>query len=159
MNDRIRIRIKAHWVNSWFLKLVSKPVAVVGRAEHPLVWSKPTGIEIEQVTSARIGVGVRYFGRGKLLGLSMTELPAHSTLELRSGVITFRNGFWNHEPFKLVGLFPVVTGGTKQIELARQGPHPQERGCEHRNRRGKRTGSEDPHRRGYTEPVAEEPGE
>lgn len=106
-----RIRIKAHLVNSWFLKLLSKPVAVVGRAEHPLVWSKPTEIEIEQDIPVRVGVGVRYFGRGKLLGVSMTELPgvsmtelpAYSTLDLRSDVITFRNGFWNHEPFKLVG--------------------------------------------------------
>lgn len=98
-----RIRIKAHLVNSWFLKLLSKPVAVVGRAEHPLVWSKPTEIEIEQDIPVRAGVGVRYFGRGKLLGVSMTELPAYSTLDLRSDVITFRNGFWNHEPFKLVG--------------------------------------------------------
>lgn len=98
-----KIRIKARLVNSWFLKLLSKPVAVVGRAEHPLVWSKPTEIEIEQDIPVRVGVGVRYFGRGKLLGVSMTELPAYSTLDLRSDVITFRNGFWNHEPFKLVG--------------------------------------------------------
>ena len=159
MNERIRIRIKAHWVNSWFLKLVSKPVAVVGRAEHPLDWSKPTEIEIEQNTSVRIGVGVRYFGRGKLLGVSMTEVPAYSTLELRPDVITYRNGFWNHEPFKLFELTSVVPGGTKQVQLARQSPHPQERGGEHGNRRGKRTGRENPHRRGHAEPVTEEPGE
>lgn len=99
---KYRIRIRAHWVNSWFLKLLSKPVAMVGGAEYPLVWSKPTEIEIEQGASVRIGVGVRYFGRGKLLGVSTTDLPAHSTPELRSDTITFRNGFWNHEPFKLV---------------------------------------------------------
>ncbi|WP_193071944.1 hypothetical protein [Brevibacterium sp. FME37] len=99
---KYKIAIKAHWVNSWFLKLLSKPVAVVGHAEHPLTWSKPTEIEIEQDAPVRIGVGVRYFGRGKLLGVSVTELPAHSTPELSSGVIAFRNGFWNHEPFKLV---------------------------------------------------------
>ncbi|MDN5806431.1 MAG: hypothetical protein L0I80_06245 [Brevibacterium sp.] len=99
---KYRITIKAHWVNSWFLKLLSKPVALVGHEEYPLVWSHPTVIEMEQDASAWIGVGVRYFRRGKLLGVSMTELPAHSTPELSSGVITFRNGFWNHEPFKLV---------------------------------------------------------
>lgn len=99
---KCRIRIKAHWVNSWILKLLSKPVVVVGQEEYALVWSKPTEIEVEQDTSARIGVGVRYFGRGKLLGVSMTELPVHGMLELRSDVITFRNGFWNHEPFKWV---------------------------------------------------------
>lgn len=102
LSMKYRIRITAHWVNSWFLKPLSKPVAVVGRAEYPLVWSKPTEIEIDQDASVRIGVGVRYFGRGKLLGVAMTALPAHSTPEIRSGVITFRNGFWNHEPFKLV---------------------------------------------------------
>lgn len=99
---KYRIRIKAHWVNSWFLKLLSRPVAVVDHAVYPLVWSQPTEIEIGQDTSVRIGAGVRYFGRGKLLGVSMIELPAHSSRELSSGVITFRNGFWNHEPFKLV---------------------------------------------------------
>lgn len=99
---KYRIRIKAHWVNGWFLKLLSKPVAVVGREEWPLVWSQPTEIDIEQDVSVRIGVGVRYFGRGKLLGVCMTELPAHRTLEPRSDAITFRNGFLNHDPFKLV---------------------------------------------------------
>lgn len=100
---KYRIRIKGHWANSWILKLLTKPAAVVGRAEYPLVWSKPTEIEIEQDTSVRIGVGVRYFGRGHLLGVSMTELPAHSTPDLGLGAITFCNGFWNHEPFNLVG--------------------------------------------------------
>ncbi|SDS96593.1 hypothetical protein SAMN04489751_3369 [Brevibacterium sandarakinum] len=94
-----RIRIKAHLVNSWFLKLLSKPVAIVGRAEYPLVWSQPTEIEIDQDSTVRIGVGVRYLGRGKLLGVSMTDFPARNTPEFRSGAITFCNGFWNHDPF------------------------------------------------------------
>ncbi|AOP54212.1 hypothetical protein [Brevibacterium aurantiacum] len=99
---KCRITIKARWVDSWFLKLLSKLAAVVGHTEQPLNWSKPTDIEIEQDAPVRIGVGVRYIGRGKLLGVPVTELPAHSTSELNSGVITFRNGIWNHEPFKLV---------------------------------------------------------
>lgn len=100
---KYRIRIKAHWVNGWFLRLLSKPVALVGHEEYALVWSQPTEIEIEQDASVQIGVGVRYFGRGKLLGVSMTDLTAHSTPEFRPDVITFRNGFWNHEPFMPVG--------------------------------------------------------
>jgi hypothetical protein len=98
-----RISVRPHWINGWFLRLFSTPVLLAGSTEYLLSWSSPTDIEIDEGRNARIGVGVRYFGREKILGVSMTELPRTSAAQNGGPMeLTFRNGLWNHEPFVLM---------------------------------------------------------
>ena len=97
-----RVEAKPHWINGWFLRLFSKPTLVVDSKEFPLSWSGPTEVEIDESRDVAVGVGVRYFGKGKPLGLHMTELDADVAAHESPAVLTFRNGFWNHDPFVLV---------------------------------------------------------
>ena len=96
-----RIKLKPHWINGWFLRLFSSPVLVVGSTEHPLSWSAPTEVEIDDSSCAMIGVGIRYSRRGPLLGAHMAELPVGSGYSCNPKSLTFRNGLWNHAPFVL----------------------------------------------------------
>lgn len=52
--------------------------------------------------SPEVEVGIRYFGKSQLMGVRKSELPTGGATE--SGLIlrTFRNGPWNHNPFRLV---------------------------------------------------------
>jgi len=100
--NQMKVVIETHWLNGWFLRLFATPYVVTGSAEQEARWGAtatvPAGGDREGV-----GVGVRYFNRGSLLGLEkvMVALP-------QSGATTlvFRNGFWNHDPFRLVRTVP-----------------------------------------------------
>lgn len=97
----LRVEVKPHWINGWFLKVFSTPFLVVGSTEYRLTWSAPTEVEVDEGQDLKIGVGVRYLRRGTLLGVSMTELPRDSAPRNGPIALTFRNGMWNHEPFVL----------------------------------------------------------
>lgn len=98
---KAKIELRTRWVNGWFLRLFSTPTLIAGSVEYPLSWSAPTEVEIDENRDARIGVGVRYIGRRRLLGVHMTELPRESAPQNGPVVLTFRNGVWNHDPFVL----------------------------------------------------------
>jgi hypothetical protein len=98
----LRIELKPHWINGWFLRLFAKPALIVGTREYPLSWVTSTEVEIDDDCGATVGVGIRYLRRGRLLGLRMTELPRGSEPHSESVGLTFRNGMLNHDPFVLV---------------------------------------------------------
>ena len=96
-----RIELKPHWINGWFLRLFAKPALVVDSREYPLSWTASTKVEIDDASPATIGVGIRYFRDGRLLGVHKTELPRDPGPHHGPVVLTFRNGIWNHDPFVL----------------------------------------------------------
>jgi len=93
----VHVALRPHWLNGWFLVLFTSPRIVVGSTEHRARWGRAVTIPV--AAGQRVGAGIRYFGRGRLLGVEDVELddtvPAGSTL-------LFRNGPWNHDPFRLV---------------------------------------------------------
>lgn len=97
-----RIELKPHWVNGWFLRLFAKPALVVGSREYPLSWTASTEVEVDDASRIMIGVGIRYFRGGRLLGVHGTELPREPAPQNGPVDLTFRNGLWNHGPFVLV---------------------------------------------------------
>ncbi|UVI35129.1 hypothetical protein [Brevibacterium spongiae] len=100
----LRIELRPHWINGWFVRAFSTPFLLVGSTEdreYRLSWLAPTEVEVDERQSLKVGVGVRYFGRGALLGVSMSELPGESTSQTAPIDLTFRNGAWNHDPFVL----------------------------------------------------------
>lgn len=96
-----RIELKPHWINGWFLRLFAKPALAVGAKEYPLSWTAPTEVEIDGAPGVTIGVGIRYFRGGRLLGVRMTDLPVGSADSSGPVDLTFRNGMRNHDPFVL----------------------------------------------------------
>lgn len=102
MNVVCRVKIETHWINGWFLRLFSKPVVVIGCAEYPMRWSRATEIEVYCDRFIQVGAGVRYFGKSQLLGVCKSELPIGRVAESGLISLTFRNGPWNHDPFRLV---------------------------------------------------------
>lgn len=99
---QVDVALWPHWLNGWFLALFTSPCVVVGSTEHPARWGR--AVRVPVAAGQRVGVGVRYFGRGRLLGVEDTALddvPAGSTL-------LFRNGPWNHDPFRLVRVQPAA---------------------------------------------------
>ena len=96
-----RIELKPHWINGWFVRLFAKPALIVDSKEYPLSWTDSTEVEIDDASGATIGVGIRYFRGGRLLGVHKTVLPSDSEPHNGPVVLTFRNGPWDHDPFVL----------------------------------------------------------
>ena len=94
----LRARVTTHWFNGWFLRLFARPYLVVDGVEHAVRWGRATDVPVS-AGSVRIGAGVRYAGRGALLGAESTPVDARA----REGdVLVLRNGFWNHTPFRII---------------------------------------------------------
>ena len=94
--------VVGHWVKGWVLRLFGRAYVVVEDDELPVAWDRPTAVQLPDAP-VRIGGGVRYLGRGPLLGCEAQTYEGH----LRAGStgvarITLRNGFWNHSPFRIV---------------------------------------------------------
>ena len=97
--DQVTVIARTHWFNGWFLRLLSTPYAVTDSAEHRIRWGAASTVPVAAEDDASIGVAVRYFDRGSLMGLEKVQLDAGLDHGTKLG---FRNGFWNHDPFRLV---------------------------------------------------------
>ena len=102
----VTVRIVPHWFTGWFLRLFSRPYLVVDGHERRVGWGRAVAV-ISDGASLQLGAGIRYFGRGALLGCEpeTVDVPApppgaESTLGKPSALV-LHNGFWNHEPFRI----------------------------------------------------------
>ncbi|UNX53167.1 hypothetical protein MF406_08960 [Georgenia sp. TF02-10] len=101
--------MKTHWFNGWFLRLFSRPYLVIDGEELATRWGKTLDVPLSD-GPVRICAGVRYFRRDPLLGcrpetLNVDELSSaadHDSGSSHRPQIVFRNGFWNHSPFRVV---------------------------------------------------------
>jgi len=111
----IRIRVVAHWFNSWFLTTFSHPYVVVDGERRRVAWGEPTPI-VTKGTSLSLGAGVRYFGRGPLLGCEPEVVDlfragdAGTPVGAGDATVVLRNGFLNHTPFRIVRTSPASPG-------------------------------------------------
>lgn len=108
----VSVRVTTHWVNGWFLKPLAKPYVVVNGRERRVRWGREVAIELVSV-NAKIGVGVRYFGRGALLGCEPQDIDLRSTSsnDVQSNmVLEFRNGPLNHMPFRIANRSRIALG-------------------------------------------------
>lgn len=97
----VHVFATTHWLNGWFLRVASRPYVVVDGREQEARWGSASTVAVEGGRS-RVGVGVRYLGRGALLGLEATPVEG-----LADGTaLVFRNGPWNHDPFRLARTAP-----------------------------------------------------
>nr|WP_297429520.1 hypothetical protein [uncultured Actinotalea sp.] len=100
--SRASVRVRAHWVNGWFLRLFARPVVVVDGVEVPARWGQATELELPDRPS-RIGAGVRYRGTRALLGCEPEEVAPLPTADgVAPRTVELRNGPWNHSPFRVV---------------------------------------------------------
>lgn len=104
------VRVRPHWINGWFLRLFGRAYLVVNDAELLVRWGHRTTVDLPD-GPVEIGAGVRYLGRGPLLGYEpetlFTEATGPTTDAGDGGPpreIELRNGFFNHEPFRVVRL-------------------------------------------------------
>lgn len=95
--DYVDVAIKTHWLNGWFLRLFSTPYAVAGSSEQRLTWGRTEAVPLGE--NGCVGVGVRYFDKGSLLGVEEAQVKHRRE---NASTLVFRNGFWNHDPFRLV---------------------------------------------------------
>lgn len=104
------VLITTHWVNGWFLRLFSRPYFVMNEQEFSARWGKAMDVSLPD-GPVRLCAGVRYFNRGPLLGCEPETVDfekdhrddtEHGSESLRHPKIVFRNGFWNHSPFRVV---------------------------------------------------------
>jgi len=96
----ISVRVSAHWSNGWFLRLFSRPYVVVEGKPRRVVWGELTRVAVGS-SSPALGAGVRYFGRGPLLGC---EPDPVDLVTVGEKTLEFRNGLLNHTPFRIVRL-------------------------------------------------------
>ena len=97
----VTVVVTGHWLSAWFLRLLARPWVVVDGEERRVRWGEPTPVSLPE-QPVLVGAGVRYLGRGPLLGCEQEPYGGH--LGARGGAprLTLRNGFWNHTPFRLV---------------------------------------------------------
>jgi hypothetical protein len=100
MSAAFRVRVRAHWVNAWFLCLFARPRLLVDGEESELSWREALRVEASP-GDHEVGVGVRYFGRGQLRGCARTRVTAPEGGEV---ALIARNGLFNHEPFRVVAV-------------------------------------------------------
>lgn len=65
--DHVRVTVRTHGLNGWFLRLFSTPYAVTGASEHRLAWAQAVSVPLSD--EKRVGVSVRSLGKGGLLGV------------------------------------------------------------------------------------------
>lgn len=98
--QHLRISVKTNWLNGWFIRVFSRPYIVIDGVEHLVKFSTPKCFS-SNANSITIGAGIRYFGRGQLLGYEaetfILDPQPNGTIE-----IILRNGFWNHSPFRII---------------------------------------------------------
>lgn len=94
--------VVGHWFNYGFLRIFGRPYLVVDGREHAVEWGRPVEVQLPD-RPVPVGAGVRYREGGALLGHEPQTYDRHVRTQA-DGVpqMTFRNGFWNHTPFRLV---------------------------------------------------------
>ena len=97
MNE-FTVQISPHWLNGWFLRLFCRPYLFVDGNLHSTAWGETVALGAEPPRV--VGAGVRYFGRGPLLGLEPEEVELGSSASETDLVL--RNGLMNHTPFRIV---------------------------------------------------------
>ncbi|MDO4252908.1 MULTISPECIES: hypothetical protein [Bacillati] len=95
----VQVTVKTNWLNGWFIKIFSKPFLWVDGNEIPVEFSSPALIKIDNY-EFKIGAGIRYFSKGRLLGCD----PETIYLDISRGdfSVVLKNGFWNHSPFSVL---------------------------------------------------------
>lgn len=93
----LEVSIRGHWLNGWFLYLLSTPVVVIDGERHPAAWRRPVRIPVDGGKHT-IAVGARYRGTPWLLGVRERAyvVPEDGTLSLSA-----MNGPLNSEPFNV----------------------------------------------------------
>lgn len=94
----VRVTVKTHWFNGWFLRMFSRPFVWVEGKETPVEFSCPVSVKVEN-HEFKIGAGIRYFSQGKLLGCEPETVCLDTASEVSS--IVLKNGLWNHSPFSV----------------------------------------------------------
>lgn len=94
---RVRVVVRPHWMNGWFMRLFATPYVVVDGQERAVRFNREAEFSTEKPVAA-VAAGIRYARRGALLG------DVEERVELRGGPgevtrIEFRNGVFNHDPF------------------------------------------------------------
>lgn len=97
MGGSVEISIKPHWVNGWFLKLLSRPCVIVGGLESAMSWKSSLILNLE-VGEHQIAVGVRYRFTRPLLGQVPTVVRVDPGRRL---ALQARNGALNSDPFMI----------------------------------------------------------
>lgn len=99
--NHVRVNVKTHWMNGWFIRMFASPVLCVNGKQIPASFRAPTVVSVEQPV-VRIGAGIRYFSRGPVLGCE----PELCRVDDSSGGVNlvFKNGVWNHSPFTIVSV-------------------------------------------------------
>ncbi len=98
----IRVAVAGHWINAWFMRLFARPYVVVDGRRRRARWGKPVTFDVPE-TDVELGAGIRYFDRGPLLGYEPRAVRVGELSADSSGVLVFRNGLLNHQPFRLSG--------------------------------------------------------
>ena len=91
----LRVRVLTHWFNGWFLRAMSRPYLSINGEHHAVRWNEHYECSVSEAIFT-IGAGVRYFGRGALLGCEPEHLNVTDAFEAPSATTThvsFRNGF------------------------------------------------------------------
>nr|BFF07223.1 hypothetical protein GCM10023233_21920 [Brevibacterium otitidis] len=97
--NRIRVYVKTHWMNGWFIRMFASPVVCVNDRQFPASFTEPTVVSVD-VHALRIGAGIRYFSRGPVLGCEPELFRVDESFNEVNVVL--KNGFWNHSPFRIV---------------------------------------------------------
>lgn len=97
MGASIVVTPRGHWVNGWFLRLLSRAVVRVDGVDHDARWGRPCRVQVAP-GAHQVAVGARYRGTSSVLGVQ------EATIEVAEGqhaVLDARNGFVNHQPFTI----------------------------------------------------------
>lgn len=98
----IRVRVKTHWINGWFVRLFARPFVVIDDEEYRASFGKSLTVEVEG-DGARVGAGIRYGSKGGLMGCEPEEIHARGGSSPERPIdVVLRNGFWNHTPFHVI---------------------------------------------------------
>ncbi|GAB3558553.1 hypothetical protein GCM10027344_07870 [Spelaeicoccus albus] len=87
--------VKAHWMNWWLLRPMTRPYVLIDGVEYKADWRTPVHIDVDSGTH-EISAGIRYRGFTSLLGVRAVSVHVDAGQTVR---LLARNGLFNHEPF------------------------------------------------------------
>lgn len=99
MSSSVVVVPRGHWISAWFFHLFAVPVIRVDDVDHPARWGRPTEIPVGP-GSHRVLVGARYHGTRSVVGIGGKE-SSFAVAEQQQLVLDAKNGFFNHDPFRV----------------------------------------------------------